>query len=71
MATFDVVTSMVFMFDNETYMLIDLKAMHSFVSCEFVTCIGVTLVLLDYCIEIRTLAGESLWPNQVLKGCSF
>lgn len=52
-------------------MLIGLGATHSFVSCEFVTQVGTTSVPLDFCIEIRTPTGESLWPTQVLRRCFF
>lgn len=61
--TLDVVTSMKVMFDTKACVLIDLRTTHSFVFCEFVTHVGVTPIPLDYCIEICTPAGESLWPT--------
>lgn len=60
MATLNMVTCMLFMFDTKAYMLINLGATHSFIAYEFVTRVGMTSVPLNYHIEIHTLTGESL-----------
>ena len=51
--------------------LIDLGATHSFISREYVARVGTTPVLLGCSFEIATPTGESLWPNQMLKGTLF
>lgn len=59
-ATFNIVIGMVVMFDTKACMLINLGATYSFISCEFIACVGLTLVPLNYRIKICTSAGESL-----------
>ena len=67
----DVVTGTLSIFCDDARVLIDPGATHSFISCEYVTRVGMTPVPLGCGLEIATPTGESLWPSQMLKGSLF
>ena len=67
----DVETGTLSIFGDDARVLIDPGATHSFISCEYVTRVGMTIVPLGCGLEIATPIGESLWPNQMLKGSLF
>ena len=56
---------------DDERVLIDPGATHSFISREYVARVGTTPVPLGCSLEIATPTGESLWPNQMLKGSLF
>lgn len=56
----DMVTNTLYMFGNETCMLIDLIVVRSFITYEFVLRVGVILVLQDRHIKICTFVREFL-----------
>ena len=56
---------------DDARVLIDPGATHSFISREYVARVGTTPVPLSCSLEIATPTGESLWPNQMLKGSLF
>ena len=56
---------------DDARVLIDPGATHSFISREYVARVGTTPVPLGCSLEIATPTGESLWPNQMLKGSLF
>ena len=58
-------------FGDDARVLIDPGATHSFISCEYVARVEMTLVPLECGLEIATPTGESLWPSQMLKGSLF
>ena len=70
-ATPNVVTSTLSILGDDARVLIDLGATHSFISREYVALVGTTPVPLGCSLEIATPTGESLWPNQMLKGSLF
>ena len=70
-ATPDVVTSTLSIFGDDACVLIDPGVTHSFISREYVTRVGMTLVPLGCGLEIATPMGESLWPSQMVKGSLF
>ena len=70
-ATPDIVTGTLSILGDDARVLIDLGATHSFISREYVARVGTTLVPLGCSLEIATPTGESLWPNQMLKGSLF
>ena len=71
LATLDVVTCALSIFGDDAHVLIDPGATHSFISREYVTRVEATPVPLGCGLKIATPIGESLWPNQMLKGNLF
>ena len=70
-ATPDVVTGTLSILGDDAHVLIDPGATHSFISREYVARVGTTPVPLGCSLDIATPTGESLWPNQMLKGRLF
>ena len=64
-------TSTLSILGDDARVLIDPRATHSFISREYVARVGTTPVPLGCSLEIATPTGESLWPNQMLKGSLF
>ena len=70
-ATPDVVTGTLSILGDDARIPIDPGATHSFISREYVARVGTIPVPLGCSLEIATPTGESLWPNQMLKGSLF
>ena len=72
--TLDVVIGTLSILGDDARVLIDPGATHSthsFISREYIARVGTTPAPLGCSLEIATPTGESLWPNQMLKGCLF
>ena len=67
----DVVTGTLSILGDDARVLIVPGATHSFISRQYVARVGTTPVPFKCCLEIATPTGESLWPNQMLKGSLF
>ena len=67
----DVVTGTLSILGDDARLLIDPGATHSLISRDYVARVGTTPVPLSCSLEIATPTGESLWPNQMLKGSLF
>ena len=67
----DIVTGTLSILGDDARVLIDPGATHSFISREYVARVGTTPVPLSCSLDIATPTGESLWPNQMLKGSLF
>ena len=63
------VTSILSIFEKDAYVLMDLGAVHSFISNTFAAQSSLQPIPLDVKLEILTPTRMSMWHTRILRGC--
>ena len=62
-------TGTIYVFDSDSYVLIDPGATHSFISAKFITQVNIEIQPIDYSMVVSLPTRDSLIADRVYMGC--